>query len=629
MPEIKKLTDKNGNIVYPKTSVDAVDVNGETLTTYTDEIISSRGTHNTLNDRLNNMDQIQVQTNAQLSTIDDVIGNEVNLRNFGIRSDDEMDISDILITVIEKIKNYYSNASYNGKLCTLIIPHGTYRITKQIKIPMYIQLKSQGNVLLLTEVPNDSALWFYTEDDPSLGGYEDDWFRGKTIGDLIDGSNGGLFLKNNISTVYYRGDDIGDPQGAIGLEIGSRNQTSPWRISSFLTAKNIRIERYHIGLLTNSYHFYICKFSKILCAYNTISIQLGNGTTGSSDSGENIVFEFCTMANSKVGMLIADNGYGCTLNNCSIDYNTVHFVNEKRTGSKIACYNCNIEGGLSKAYNATLTSAITPYKTDYFGIYYNAASDGYYESQIYLRDSSIVPTRGTGYLFDGVLNRTSIYFDGVRMISPIEAESYLHLPEWLYMCTSNVRVERNDISYISRNSGGFATQLNSLIRNSNFDATAVGTTANITNGITVSSYQLWEPTNVTTYEIINSTMGRKSMLIKCTEDASTASIKIQSAESIIVQPNQTITLFCSFKFTGKMQIGLKLELLDSNGEIVGFSNEIYSTFTNTRDDFYSTYEKVKFKVGAGVQYIKPQWIFNNTESTSKQFEVTNFIAMII
>ena len=67
MSEIKNLIDKNGIVIHPKTVGEAVDINGETLTTYTNEIISSRGTHNTLNDRLDNVDEIQAQTNTQLS----------------------------------------------------------------------------------------------------------------------------------------------------------------------------------------------------------------------------------------------------------------------------------------------------------------------------------------------------------------------------------------------------------------------------------------------------------------------------------------------------------------------------------------------------------------------------------
>lgn len=566
------------------------------------------------------------EINSQLSEINNVVGNEVNLRNFGARPDENMDITNILITAIKEIKKHYSNASYNGKICSLVIPHGTYRITKQIKIPMYIQLKTQGNVLLLTEVPNDSAIWFYADDDPALGGYEDDWFRGKTIGDLIDGSNGGLFLKNNIDSVYYRGDDIGDPKGAIGLEIGTRNETSPWRINSFLTAKNIRIERYHIGLLTNAYHFYICKFSKIMSSFNDVAIQLGDGVGGGSDSGENIVFDFCTFSNSKVGLLIANNGYGCCLNNCSIDYNILAFANEKQTGSDIQCYNCNIEGCISLAYNDMSTTKVIPYKENYYGIYYNASSDGFYQSSIFLRDTKIVPTRGTGYLFNGVNGKTNVYFDGVKLITPIELAKYLHLPEWLFMCTSSVNVESNDIRYVDRNTGPFSTQHNSLIRQSNFDAVEVGKTGNITNGMNIASFQIWEPSNVTTYEIINSTMGKKSMVVNCGE---TGKIKIQSANKIIVSPNQSLTLFSSFKFTGKMQVGLRLVYLDESGEHIGTSNEFYTTFINSTNDFYSTHEKVKLKVGAGVQYIVPNWIFYNTESTSNKFEITNIMCYYI
>ena len=45
------------------------------------EVKMARGTHNTLNDRLDNVDEIQAQTNAQLSQI------AVNVKNFGAKGD--------------------------------------------------------------------------------------------------------------------------------------------------------------------------------------------------------------------------------------------------------------------------------------------------------------------------------------------------------------------------------------------------------------------------------------------------------------------------------------------------------------------------------------------------------------
>lgn len=560
------------------------------------------------------------EVNGRIDDVHLILDNEVNLASYGVTTKQNQDISDIMIRAINDIKSQYSDSNYNGNVCTLVIPHGVYYITKQIKIPMFIQLKTQGNVVLMTDVPNTSALWFYADDDPAVDGYENDWFRGKTIGDLIDGSNGGLFLKNKVDTVYYKGNEIGDPKGAIGLEIGSRNETTPWRISSFLSVKNVRIERYHIGLLCNSYHFYINKFSKVMCAFNDVSIQLGNGSDLAGDSGENILFDFCTIANSKVGLLIAKNGYGCALNNCSIDYNVAGIISEKPTGATILCYNCNIEGCLTEGYNNTLTTKLTPYKDGYYGIFHNSVSDGFYQSAIYLRDTKIVPTRGTGHLFTGVNEKTNVYFEGVQIFTPMEATKYLYLPEWLYMCSSNISVERSDVSYVDRMTGAYVSRNNSLIRNANFDGSSVGATGNVTSGMSLSGFEFWESSNITTYTVIDSTMGRKAMSFVTTGDSQ---IKVQSKDSIIVKPNQSLSLFASFKFTGKMQIGLRLEYLDSKGNNIGFSNTIYFTFSNSSNSFYSAHEKIKFKVGAGVQYVKPNWIFANTSSTSNEFQITN------
>ena len=380
----------------------------------------------------------------------------------GIKANGIHDDTSGINKIISDIKQLYTLEKYNGNINTIAFPNGEYRITSQIKVPYFIHFKSLGNVVFLCEVPNNSAIWFTPEEDLPID-YNNDWFRSKTIGDLIDGSTGGFFIKNNLSTVNYNNWSSCDKQGSIGLEIGAREETTPWRVESFTSLRNVRIELFNIGLQTNSYHFYINKFTKILTAFNDINISLGL-TNGGSDSGENISFDFSTIADSKVGVLINNGGYGVILNNCSIDYNFLAFANEKRTGSNIICNDCNIEGFYSEIYNNTLTTPVTPLKSGYFGLYKNISSDGFYSSSLILNNTTLVPTKGTGKIIDGVKSRTNVVFNEVYLITPMETEEYYHLEDWLFMCTDNVEVLKNKIYNCNRYLGVFSNKKYCLIQ---------------------------------------------------------------------------------------------------------------------------------------------------------------------
>ena len=60
------------------------------------EVKMARGTHNTLNDRLDKSDEIQAQTNAQLSMYD-----TISVKNFGAIGDGISDDTDSIIRAIE------------------------------------------------------------------------------------------------------------------------------------------------------------------------------------------------------------------------------------------------------------------------------------------------------------------------------------------------------------------------------------------------------------------------------------------------------------------------------------------------------------------------------------------------
>ena len=536
----------------------------------------------------------------------------------GIKANGIHDDTSGINKIISDIKQLYTLEKYNGNINTIAFSNGQYRITSQIKVPFYIHFKMLGNVVFLTEVPNDSAIWFTPEEDLPID-YNKDWFRGKTIGDLIDGSTGGLFIKNNLSNVSYDNWDSCDKQGSIGLEIGARKETTPWRVESFTSLRNVRIELFNIGLQTNSYHFYINKFTKILTAFNDINISLGL-TNGGSDSGENISFDFSTIADSKVGVLINNGGYGVILNNCSIDYNYLAFANENRSGSNIICNDCNIEGFYSTAYNQTLTNPKTPYKDGYFGLYKNISSDGFYSSSLILNNTTIVPTKGTGKIIDGVNYRTNVIFNEVYMITPMEAEPYFHLEDWLFMCTDNVEVLKNKIYYINRYLGAFSNKNYCLIQYPTFKETVSETT--LTNGTKINgnTMELWENTNLTKYEIKNNAT-INNLCLRLSGTSGEKKVKLQLSKYINVEPGDKIIMTCSFCCNDNITVKMYLRYLDKDYNVIGTTSAIQKTF-NSGFVWKSYNERIPLRVEQGVYNLIPIWEFINN-STSDNISISN------
>ena len=536
----------------------------------------------------------------------------------GIKANGKHDDTSGINKIISDIKQLYTLENYNGNINTIAFSSGQYRITSQIKVPYFIHFKSLGNVVFLCEVPNNSAIWFTPEEDLPID-YNNDWFRSKTIGDLIDGSTGGFFIKNNLSTVNYNNWSSCDKQGSIGLEIGAREETTPWRVESFTSLRNVRIELFNIGLQTNSYHFYINKFTKILTAFNDINISLGL-TNGGSDSGENISFDFSTIADSKVGVLINNGGYGVILNNCSIDYNYLAFANEKRTGSNIICNDCNIEGFYSEIYNNTLATPVTPLKSGYFGLYKNISSDGFYSSSLILNNTTLVPTKGTGKIIDGVKNRTNVVFNEVYLITPMEAEDYFHLEDWLFMCTDNVEVLKNKIYYMNRYLGAFSNKDYCLIQYPTFKETVSETT--LTNGTKINgnTMELWENTNLTKYEIINNPT-INNLCLRLTGTSGEKKIRLQISKPINVAPGDKLIMNCSFACNDNITVKMYLRYLDKDNNILGTSPAIQKTF-NSGFVWKSYCERIPLRVEQGVYNVIPIWEFINN-STSDNISISN------
>lgn len=166
------------------------------------------------------------------------------------------------------------------------IPGGRYRLTSQIVQPPYVKVVPLAPVVILSEVPGDAAWWITPLSDDPSNLYAPLSKQQWTLGDLIDGSHGGITLINN---------DGGGAGTTRGLELGSRTDLTADKPLSRYTLGHIAIQGYHEGIRWNSYNHYIAHYNALKIELNDIAVQVsGPGT----NSGENITFEQCLFAST-------------------------------------------------------------------------------------------------------------------------------------------------------------------------------------------------------------------------------------------------------------------------------------------------------------------------------------------
>lgn len=98
------------------------------------EVKLARGTHNTLNDRLDNVDEIQAQTNAQLSEVELYKGEFVSTKQLGAVADGVTDDSDVIQSIINSHPKVYVN-------------DGIYLLNKTLNFPNDLEIEFGNNAI--------------------------------------------------------------------------------------------------------------------------------------------------------------------------------------------------------------------------------------------------------------------------------------------------------------------------------------------------------------------------------------------------------------------------------------------------------------------------------------------------
>ena len=148
------------------------------------EVKMARGTHNTLNDRLDNVDEIQAQTNAQLSHINDKL--EVNIKDYKLESDSTYD-------------DAFKRCSIANPYATIRFNDGDYPFKNQINITTDNNLLLDANARIYATSPVDCLINYETT--RTINSLNDLSINRFIRGGIIDGNN---LAKNGLKLNNYR-----------------------------------------------------------------------------------------------------------------------------------------------------------------------------------------------------------------------------------------------------------------------------------------------------------------------------------------------------------------------------------------------------------------------------------------
>lgn len=279
------------------------------------------------------------KTDPRLSDARPIVGTIPGLVGDGV-ADDTAAIQAAINAVRDAV------AAGTAKSNQLILPEGVYRITSTITLHPYVRLAFKGFSRFVWEGGAGACLYIAprsTDPVPPYPGLtKQEHLAGVLAGAL---GAGGLSIRNASGTTA----------GAIGVEVGPRTDTGPYRPLARYTISDIAVSGFdRFGVLINNYQNYIVNIARFHIEDNAVAVRWGALTGSGANSGENIRLVDCTIAGGgtypgTVGIHVAAPG-GIHVRGCSMDYLStgIHFT---AGYSRVAMDTCHIEGVNGSSYS--------------------------------------------------------------------------------------------------------------------------------------------------------------------------------------------------------------------------------------------------------------------------------------
>lgn len=200
----------------------------------------------------------------------------------------------------------------------IVFPGGVYTIRSQVIISPFVKLLASGQVVFRTFVAGKAAVHF----TPTAGDYSNNtglmkqqqWWRGP----FLSGHMGGFIVQNQLDM----------SPGTFGFEFGPKTDLGAFIPFARYAVGDFSIEGYTAGIKMNRFRNYIGKVYHAHIENNREGVVFGEPGTGPNeagpnvvDSGENIVFDHCTISKAQSGFRWHCDGFDLNLTNVSMDYN--------------------------------------------------------------------------------------------------------------------------------------------------------------------------------------------------------------------------------------------------------------------------------------------------------------------
>ena len=211
--------------------------------------------------------------------------------------------------------------------------NGRYKITGKITLSPFVKLKAIGQVVFDCYVANDSVFHLdhvQPEVSWSLSGYLKQQYYNSPF---INGIDGGFLMLNRLTA---------NEVGTTALEIGARVRRSTGQPTARYSAYGLAIQNFEKGIKFNPFDNYLGHFDNCHLELNTTLVEFGDLGQSVQNSGENITFKSCVLANADTGFKWNCDEFSVNLIGTSTDY--IHTLFHVPFGGK-SFRNIYVSGG--------------------------------------------------------------------------------------------------------------------------------------------------------------------------------------------------------------------------------------------------------------------------------------------